>query len=352
MARAQESPAESEGAPEAPPRVRELAIGYLLDGSDLSGAGIEGGPASVRALMERMRERLEATPRLREAMAAAGYGEIVCRACAEPFDMLQRLRAEEFEAAFATGVIYARHLLARDPRAAPRPPPYEPVLQTRYLKGDVADGPGPGVYRKGSIFLGPGSSLWNTPEPTEAELRAELARVRLAVPDSFSATGYLYPWLRIRERHPGIRPPSPIFCRSGEEVVRHVVSGLAAAGACESRLLEGRPGVREIDRTPLVPTDPFLLRRDLAGTEAPTGDRPARGGIDAAESEREADAGRTEAERAEAARRLGRELATAIRSFFSTPPPPAPDLRFEPAERRSYEPMVRALERFDAALRE
>lgn len=292
-------------------RSRALGVGYLVSGSDLSGAP----PPGPRALVERLRRALESDPLVVEAMTAAGCSSVSARACEDPFDMLQRLGAEEFEVAFANPAIFARGLRSeRDGRARFA---YVPALQTRRLRGDTTGPQGQGVYRRGIVVAGPSSALRGKRAPTEAEIRAELETERLAVADAYSAAGYIYPWVAVHDAHPGLRPPSPLFCGSTEEAFKHVVSGLAAVGVCEERMMVGPAGdaVREIHRTPLVPTDPVLLRADLApGGEA-------------------AD--------------LGREIAEAIRRFFAASPDPIPDLRMERAERRAYEPMVRALDRFD-----
>lgn len=320
---AQGEPASSASAsPLVPPTAHDpvFKIGFLLAGSDLSSPD----PAETRRLMDNLRAALMARPEIVEALARAGFREVSPRACAEPFDMAQRLRAQEFELAFATAVIYARLFIPR-----PGEPDefqavtYEPILQTR-ASSDVAAGHS--VYRQGALFVGPSSPLW-AGQPTDEAIRAELARSPLALADAYSAAAHVYPILKVSEKFPGLTLPSPIFCRSSAEVLKHVVSGLAGVGACETRLLEGplgvavapggsrKPLVRELLRLNPIPTDPVLLRGDLA---------PHNGRGDSAT-----------------------ELRGALQDFFNGLAGRYPGVKLDRAERRAYEAAARALARFD-----
>jgi hypothetical protein len=172
--------------------------------------------------------------------------------------------------AFATAYVYARQLRSRAPESVA----YEPILQFRNLAGDIVLPGGAGVYHQGVVFVGPRSALWEIEAPTHDQIRAELEREPLAVPHFYSEAGYLYPQLELHNRFPGIRPRGPVFCRTGAGVIKHVISGLLAVGACDGRLLEamlgpidpppGEPRLyRELIRTTRIPTDPVLLRSQL-----------------------------------------------------------------------------------------
>jgi len=303
-----------------------LKIGYLLSGSDLE---------PVRPLVEKLIQTLKSNQAVMNAMKDLGYSDIWPRQCDSSFDMIQRLGAEEFDLAFATGVIYARQFR---PRAnAPNEfetVAYQPILQFKNLRGDFAGARDTGVFRQGAIFVGLGSPLWGI-APTDKQIRAAIEMEWMAVPDSNSAAGYIYPRLAILDRFPDITPRGPIFCRSGEEVVKHVASALIHLGACETRLLEGPLGIiqndngktvrvyQELLRTAPIPTDPILLKDDFLPS---SGDQKGS---------------------------LGRELKTAIIDFFNdTIPALAPDLKVHKADPRSFEDMARALRKFDATIQD
>ncbi len=296
---------------------RAFKIGFLESGADL---------APARHLVAELRDALGAGGAASVAMAEAGYTQISLRPCDDPADLLQRLRAGEFELAFATAVVYSR-LIQSGAELADGPGPnadvaYEPVLQFVRSESDVRNPRGEGVMRQGVIFVGRNGPLAGR-EFSADDLRAEFERHALAVSDSNSAAGYIFPLVEIQDRFGQMRSQAPIFCGSEDEVVKHVVSGLAEIGACSPETLARVGSVqmngkaydlyKELFRTDLFPTDPILLRADLM---------PRRSA-------------------------LGVELKAALRVYFMQTPPPAPGLGVVKAERRSYELMSRALDRFD-----
>lgn len=301
---------------------RAFKIGFLESGSDL---------APARHLAAGLRDALGADGAASDAMADAGYTQISLRPCDDPADLLQRLRAGEFELAFATAVVYSR--LFQGGAEIPGGPgrsgdvAYEPVLQFFRSESDVRNPRGEGVMRQGVIFVRRNGPLAGR-EFSADDLRAEFERHSLAVSDSNSAAGYIFPLVEIQDRFGQMRSQAPIFCGSEDEVVKHVVSGLAEIGACSPETLARIGSVRasgeayklyeELFRTDLFPTDPILLRADLL---------PRRSA-------------------------LGIELKAALRVYFMQSPPPAPGLGVVKAERRSYELMSRALDRFDRLNRE
>ncbi len=304
-------------APSTPQEVA-LKIGYLISGSDLD---------PVRPVLEELRRDLLSDSKVLSALKAGNYQDIWLRPCDAPQDMIQRLKGIEFDLAFATSVIYARQFRPRaDQPDQFQEVPYEPVLQFHYLDGDVPDPKGNGVFRRGVVFIGPGSSLWSVGQPSAEQMRRELETQWLAVSDSYSAAGYIYSRLKIMDEFGEVRLRGPMFCKSGGEAFKHVVSGLTGIGACDSRILEGAAGkpaargkfYRELFRTDPIPTDPILLRRDHLPQTSP----------------------------------LGRELKAAIQSFFNAAKSPVAGLRVETADRRAFELTARALEKFDRAEQE
>lgn len=298
------------------PADKILRIGYLSEGTDLNPA---------RAVLKGLVRRLETNPALAEALEEAGYRSIQMRHCDGAADMIQRLGAEEFELAFASSVIYARQFRpsTSDPNRF-QPVRYQPILQFR-RKNDNRKQRGIGVERRAVIFIGPGSSLWGR-EPTDDEVRREIERNQMAVSNSNSAAGYIYPQLKIQQKFGLVRPQGFLFCTTSSEVVKHVISGLANIGACDTQTLEelgeipaaegqSRRLYQILFNTDLIPTDPILLRSDLL---------PQRSN-------------------------LGRELRLVVKEFFNNAKAqPAPGLWVEDAEQRSFEDMARALKLFDS----
>lgn len=243
---AQTAPAEGEAG-------RKFSIGYLPEGSDIPNANPR---------MEELRHFLLAGKETRAALSDAGFSDVVLSPCDGPNDMVQRLAAGEFDLVFATATAYARAAGAA----------YEPVLQLLKLPGDFQPpGRDSGVLRRGVIFVGPRSPLFKqAAEPTREDLRRLLQRSPLAVPSADSAVGYLSPRY-IMAHDLGLQTfPTPLFCGSDSEVVKHVASGLVEVGACSAGALErllpaGRTAdfVRIVRKTDPVPTDPILLRASL-----------------------------------------------------------------------------------------
>ncbi len=293
-----------------------LVIGYLEEGSDLERA---------REVTQRLREALLGEARVKAAMDRLAYSDIWPRACDGAEDMAQRLGTGEFDLAFATAFIYARQF-RRDIQDSERfrPVPYLPILQFR-MEEDLRSERGDGVERASAVFIGPGSRLWGKTSLTAEEIREEIEDHPMAFSNARSAAGYIYPLLAMEEAYGGVRPRSPEFCGSSASVVKHVVSGLIPIGASDMRTLralgtqpsEAGPRVplyQVLFETQRIPTDPLLLRADLAP------------------------------ERSE----LGRELKVALRSFFNNPlGQPVKGLWVENADPRAFESLARALETFD-----
>jgi hypothetical protein len=289
-------------------------IGFLLEGSDLD---------PVRPVIEALRGHLLADVRVARALKQAEFGDIWLRPSDDPFDMIQRLEAEEFDLACATAVIYARQFDSGRRAGAVPSVRYEPIFQFRRPELDIFDPRGHGVWRSGVVFVGPASELWEIAHPTAEQIRAEIERAPIAVEDSYSATGYIYPRLKLLHDFPNLRPRGFLFCGSDASVIKHVVAGLAAVGACEAGWFPlsveptgaSFPLMKDLFRTDRIPTDPILIHVDLM----PQG---RSGG-------------------------LGAELKVALQSFFNGSSSRARGLRVEKAWRRSYEDMARALAEFD-----
>lgn len=290
-------------------------IGYLAEGSDL---------APARPLLNELREALRANDGFMKAIAAQGYSDISLRPCDEPADMIQRLQNGEFEVAFATPVVYARQFGRAGQESGDREYGlYEPILQFK-RPGDISNPRGEGVMRQSAVFVSRSHPLaGKTPSP--ADIERAIRTSSLAVSDSNSASGYIYPQIKMIEHLGGVRPETFRFCGSAPEVVKHVIAGLAEIGACEMPVLEslGKAGETQLYHilfaSDPIPTDPILLRLDLMPDRSPS--------------------------------KIGPELKVALKSFFNdSGHETAPSLRVVNAHRQSYEPVGRALQTFDAVM--
>lgn len=242
-------------------------VGYLPEPG-------EGG--MNEALAHKLRLWLENNQKFRLALHDAGFsGQISLQAADGHNDLRNHLENAQFHMAFAPAAVFAS--LRKQ---------YRVVLQEK-RQGDVWDSRGGGqVFRQGVLFVGPQSPHFPPDQSTSDTLRLVGSLLRqsdLAVPSVYDAAGYHYPLLAIANQL-GVRP-SDIhlrICGSSEEVVKHVVSGLAPIGACDRSVLEtwlpkilpadlsspqeGIPDqvvrVLPIEIAP-VPSDPVIILTDL-----------------------------------------------------------------------------------------
>jgi hypothetical protein len=294
---------------------RQFSIGFLDEGSDFE---------ATAGLMADLRRYLLARPELRQALRAAGYDgqELRLAACNGAPDQVQRMAEGEFDLAFSTAVVYARHV--RPYAESGAAPFYEPILQS--YRPDEEDfrppGGGGGVLRQGVIFVGLASPLMHVDNLTSEAIQAELIQSALAVPSSDSAAGYVYPRVQMARTYGVAQPAAFWFCGSDAEVVKHVVTGLARVGACREGTLDALLGkqarrryVNVLFQTLLYPTDPIVLRRDLLPAVSP----------------------------------LGQALKSALREYFLSQRV-VPGLRVEDASRREYEKLAGYLTDLDRML--
>ncbi len=249
---------------------RPFNIGFLTEGSDFP---------RPQQLMEELSGALQKNPNFVSALRSANYSGITLSPCPDPREMEQRLGIGEFDLALTTAIIYAR-----------RGDAYTPLLQTR-LPGDFTPpGRQTGVLRRGVIFAGAGSKLFQTlrakhaagPE-RDALIKKALTQGPIAFTWAQNAAGYIFPRLKLAHDFGiGTQIPfaqSPLFCGSDAEVVKTVVSGIAPLGACrkgEIATLLPDPTLRsqcveELLETDLFPTDPILVRQEFAPAHSTIG---------------------------------------------------------------------------------
>ena len=300
-------------------QLRPFAIGFLREGSDFQNAP---------SLMEELRQYLRGHRVVQEAMRRAHYGEIALSPCDGPRDMIPRIDQREFHLVFATAVIYARHQLPIYLEGSGQPA-YVPILQTQRNGDFQPQGGKGGVLRRGVVFAGPDSPLFDSNPPPGREDFEFLANQPLAVPYNFSIAGYIYPRAQLKRKAEeyGLAPPIFRFCGSDEEVVKHVVSGLLPVGACRQGALmsllpevkdqgeENNPYFRILMKTTPYPTDPILLLDDLSPDISD----------------------------------LGRELKAALRSFFIKRESQwvGSDMRVRDAATRHFESLVGELAKIE-----
>lgn len=176
-------------------------------------------------------------------------------------DMLQRMDLNEFDLAFCSNVIFVE-----------QKGEYRPILQWR---SDIFDSRGQGMtLHKGVIIVGRTSPLFDMEKRTKSDIIKYIRSRPMAFVSVHNAVGYVYPRLCLWRNY-GIREPGDfIFCRSSEEVVKYVVSGLVDLGACEketfhSVLKNSCPDIPEeklarvLIETPPAPTNPIVIRSSL-----------------------------------------------------------------------------------------
>ena len=237
-----------------PPPQREFRIGYAYpDQTD---------PLNDRWFRD-LQHRLNQDVKLAAALDLAGYSKIVAVGAEGHRDLIQRMENTEFDCVFCPSVVFKR-----------QKGEYKTVLQVG--PGEVvASRPDGGILLKSCLIIGPEHPLFGTSfAEFSREEKLELASDRLktdtvACVSRFSATGYLYLWLKLW-RGQSAPPPPPYFCGSSEAVIKSVATGLVDMGICEYTALntligeEGPTPVKIILETDyIVPADPIVLRKLL-----------------------------------------------------------------------------------------
>ncbi|MBN1902224.1 PhnD/SsuA/transferrin family substrate-binding protein [Candidatus Sumerlaeota bacterium] len=176
-------------------------------------------------------------------------------------DMLQRMDMNEFDLAFCSSVIFVE-----------QKGEYRPILQWR---GDIFDSRGQGMtLEKGVIIVGAKSPLFDRHKQNSKDRKEYIQSRPMAFVSVHNAVGYIYPRLSLWRNCKLWEPGDFIFCRSSEEVVKYVVSGLVEIGACEkdtfhSALKRYCPDIPEenlariLMETPPAPTNPIVIRSSL-----------------------------------------------------------------------------------------
>lgn len=298
-------PASTCAQSEPPFPAAEFRIGYLR--ADPESALT---PPVLRAL----RDSLLARPAFREALRLSGLDGIALLAADSHQNLVERMSQTEFDLVFCSAIHYVTQQGS-----------YDPLFQMR-RPGDSFDPRGQQVFHRGIFLAGAGSPLFRR-EPDPPLLTSLAETGDFACVSSFSAAGYTYPLLKIADLTSNTIPRRIVFCDSSEEVIKHVISGVAPWGACEEAALapvleqSGIAGerdriVRVVLETDPIPSDPVLLRRRYL---------PAQSS-------------------------LGREVRDGLQQFFDTHRPQLPKL--VPAASRNYDDLRANLERLSELSRE
>ncbi|MCX7766377.1 MAG: phosphate/phosphite/phosphonate ABC transporter substrate-binding protein, partial [Candidatus Sumerlaeia bacterium] len=249
-------------------------------------------PLLDEVLFHRMKKYLEQQNSVKESLNESGLTSIVVLPVDGFHDMVRRMNIQEFDLVFCSATVYVRQTGN-----------YEAILQLRRQR-DIWDARGGGkVLQKGALIIS--CSQWKAlgENPDPETIRQFLLNSRLAVVSIYSAPGYIFPLLKLRRDY-GISPlGSLIFCDSSEEVVKYVISGLAPAGCCEISAIEeviqqaglkvsSKDLIKILFETEPIPTNPVVIRSIYHPRKS----------------------------------KLGRELKTALRTYFSQLPPNIPRL--------------------------
>ncbi len=261
--------------------------------------------------LDRLRVELSGTASIRAALKANGFSDIVIQSADSYQNLIDALNQGQSDLAFCTSVAYVTQTGE-----------YDVLFQVRRPR-DFYSSRGDRVLHRGVVFAGNRSPLFSGNQPAD-ELAAALSRGPVAMVGSFSAAGYVYPSLLLRDTlglSPDGRPP--VFLDSSEEVVKAVLSGTAELGACDASALESvleRNGLaslqmqlfRVVATTDPLPTDPVIIKTRWRPAP-PGGPAPAV---------------------------LGREIREGIRRFFHRQPEMP---RLEPATQERYTDVARAM---------
>lgn len=245
-------------------------IGYL---------GIDPEASLGGQVFVRLRDYLAAAPSVQAGMQTAGITDIRLRSFESHRDLSEELNEEQLDVAFCSGIDFVNQ----------RSDSYEPLFQIR-RPGDYHPPIGPRVYYSGVVFVNNRSALFPlSKEDTTRGLAQYLASHEVAMVDRNSASGYIYPYLKLQQLC-GQTTPAQIqtaFWQDPREVVKAVVSGVHEIGACDagvvdevlstSKLLNQKQKlIREIAWTAFVPRDPVVFHSRHAPTRSALGREVAR----------------------------------------------------------------------------
>ncbi len=175
---------------------------------------------------------------------------------------IQRMNIEEFEAVFCNAVVFCE-----------QKGNYKPVLQLRTKRDQWRSLGGQPVLQYGVIFVSGDCEIAKSDNPSENEIRDFISKNPMGFVSQYSAAGYILPMLKIRRDY-DTNPSELIFCKSSEDVVKYVVSGLIEIGACENGVIEEVFGQTNLDEdsinkaikvlftTEPIPTDPFVIKEE------------------------------------------------------------------------------------------
>jgi len=245
---------------------RRLRIGYQARTNET---------ALNPAFFERLADFLPANADAREALIAAGFDGAKAEAlrAEDHVDLVRRMDQEEFDLVFCSAMAFVQQTGR-----------YAALLMTRSRRDTWP--PSKGAFLWGQVVASKMNPVFAAGLPSKAALRNFIPAAKMAVVSNYSAVGYLYPLLKLRQEY-GAAPGGLIFCDSSEEVAKFVINGLADLGALDEKALQDVaaqiPGkapetrlVEKIARVGPVPTDPVAIRASLAPSQSRLGEALAK----------------------------------------------------------------------------
>lgn len=267
-------------------------------------------------MLSALRRFLLLEEKIKTNLKKEGYSDIALLPADGYRDLIRRMDHKEFELVFCPSVVYAE-----------QEGDYQAVLQLRRER-DIWDTRGGGkVLQKGVILVNNRSPLHNNKAVEASQIAEYLKQQRIAFVSSYSAPGYIYPMLKMYDDYGVTEPGGFLFCDSSEEVVKFVINGLVEVGTCESGTIEqvlGEIGlqvkpeklVRIIFETPIIPTDPVVVREELFPPNS----------------------------------ELGKSLKAGLKQFFNRPGSKTP--RLENSQDSYYDDLRHEVKRFDLLKKE
>jgi len=173
---------------------------------------------------------------------------------------IQRMNIGEFDGVFCNAVVFCE-----------QKGNYKPILQVRTERDRWRSMGGQPVLQYGIVFVRSDSQLAKIDNPTNEDIKIFISKRAMGFISQYSAVGYIVPMLKIRRDY-DTNPAELIFCKSSEDVVKYVISGLIEIGACENGVIEEVFKKNNLDKNPIdkyvkvifttepVPTDPFVAK--------------------------------------------------------------------------------------------
>jgi len=228
-----------------------FTVGYIESESDRS---------LTPNWFQELESDLNRNDKVKEELLKMGFDSIALIPTEGFVNCIQRMNIEEFEAVFCNAVVFCE-----------QKGNYKPILQMRMERDQWRSLGGQPVLQYGVVFVKGGAQLAETNNPTKEEIKNFVSGRAMGFVSQYSAAGYIVPMIKLKRDY-SASPAEPVFCKSSEDVVKYVISGLIDIGACENGVIEEvlkknkisdklrNKYIKVIFTTEPVPTDPLVVK--------------------------------------------------------------------------------------------